>query len=52
MANPEQLGVVIMGRLVAAQRTCIRLNLSHDAVAGVFTHACPRGYSRRLLHSV
>ena len=52
VANPAQLGGVIMGRLVAAQRTCSRLDLFQDAVAGVFTHAYKRGYSRRLLHSV
>ena len=51
VANPSQLGGVIMGRLVAAQRTCSRLDLFQDAVAGIFTHAHWRGYSRRLLHS-
>ena len=52
VANPAQLGGVIMGRLVAAQRTCSRLDLFQDAVAGIFTHAHARGYSRRLLHTV
>ena len=52
MANPEQLGGLIMGRLVGAQRTCSRLDLFHDAVARVFTHAFRRGCPRRLLHSV
>ena len=52
VANPAQLGGVIMGRLVAAQRTCSRLDLFQNAVAGVFTHAYRRGYSRRLVHSV
>ena len=40
-----------MGRLVAAQRQCSRVDLFKDAVAGVFTHAYKRGYSRRLLHA-
>ena len=52
VANPAQLGGVIMGRLVSAQRLCSRLDLFQDAVAGVFNHAHRRGYSRRLLHSV
>ena len=52
VANPAQLGGVIMGRLVAAQRTCSRLDLFQDAVAGILTHAHNRSYSRRLLHSV
>jgi hypothetical protein len=52
VANPAQLGGVIMGHLVAAQRTCSRLDLFQDAVAGILTHAYNRGYSRRLLHSV
>ncbi len=51
VANPAQLAGVIMGRLVAAQRTCSRMDLFQDAVAGVFTHACRRGYSRRMVHS-
>ena len=52
VANPAQLGGVIMGRLVAAQRTCSRLDLFQDAVAGIFTHAHRRRYPRRLVHSV
>jgi len=51
VANPSQLAGVIMGRLVAAQRTCSRMDLFQDAVAGVFTHAHRRGYSRRMVHS-
>ena len=51
VANPSQLGGVIMGRLLSAQRTCSRLDLFQDAVAGIFTHAHRRGYPRRLLHS-
>ena len=41
VANREHLGGVIMGRLVAAQRTCSRLDPFQDAVAGVFTVATP-----------
>ena len=52
VANPAQLGGVIMGRLVAAQRTCSRLDLFQDAVAGIMTHAHNRHYPRRLMHSV
>jgi hypothetical protein len=52
VANPSQLGGVIMGRLVAAQRACSCLDLFQDAVAGILTHAHMRGYSRRMLHSV
>ena len=52
VANPAQLGGVIMGRLVAAQRACSRLDLFQDVVAGVFTHAHRRGYPRRQVHSV
>jgi hypothetical protein len=51
VANPSQLGGVIMGRLVAAQRTCSRLDLFQDAVAGIMTHAHNRHYPRRLMHS-
>ena len=51
VANPAQLGGVIMGRLVAAQRTCSRLDLMQDAVAGIFTHAHRRNYPRRLIYS-
>ena len=51
VANPSQLEGVIMGRLVAAQRTCSRLDLFQDAEAGVFTHAINRGYTRQLVHS-
>ena len=39
VANPSQLGGVLMGRFVAAQRTCSRMDLFPDAVAGVLTHA-------------
>jgi hypothetical protein len=52
VANPTQLGGVIMGRLVAAQRTCSRMDLFQDAVAGIFTHAYRRNYARRLVHGV
>jgi hypothetical protein len=52
VANPAQLGGVIMGRLVAAQRTCSRLDLFQDAVAGILTHAHRRNYPRRMVHSV
>jgi hypothetical protein len=52
VANPTQLGGVIMGRLVAAQRTCSRMDLFQDAVAGIFTHAFRRNYTRRLVHGV
>ena len=41
-----------MGRLVAAQRTCSRMDLFQDAVAGIFTHAFRRNYTRRLVHGV
>ena len=41
-----------MGRLVAAQRTCSRLDLFQDEVAGIMTHANNRNYPRRLMHSV
>ena len=51
VANPSPLRGVIMGRLVAAQWTCSRLDLFQDAVAGVFTHAINQGYTRRLVHS-
>ena len=52
VANPAQLGGVIMGRLVAAQRTCGRLDHFQDAVAGIMMHANNRNYPRRLMHSV
>ena len=52
VANPTQFGGVIMGRLVAAQRTCSRLDLFQDAVAGIFTHAHRREYPKRMVHSV
>jgi hypothetical protein len=52
VANPMQFAGFIMGRLVAAQRGCSRLDLFQDAVAGIFTHAFRRRYSRRLVHSV
>jgi hypothetical protein len=51
VANPQQLSGVIMGRLVAAQRQCSRVDYFKDTVAGIMTHAHRRGYSRRLLHS-
>ena len=51
VANPAQLAGVIMGRLVAAQRTCSRMDLFQDAVAGIFTHAHKRGYPRKMVHS-
>jgi len=51
VANPALLGGVIMGRLVAAQRTCSRLDLFQDAVQGILAHAHRRGYPRRLVHS-
>ena len=43
VANPAQLGGVIMGRFVAAQRTCSRLDLFQDAVAGIMA---PSGRDR------
>jgi hypothetical protein len=52
VANPAQLGGVIMGRLVAAQRTCSTMALFKDVVAGIFTHCVRRHYTRRLVHSV
>ena len=51
VANPSQLQGVVMGRLVAAQRTCSRLDLFQDAVSGIFTHSFARGFKRRMLHS-
>lgn len=51
VANPAQFGGVLMGRFVAALRTCSRLDLFQDAVAGVLTHAHRRNYPRRLAHS-
>jgi hypothetical protein len=52
VANPAQLAGVVMGRLVSAQRLCSRMDLFQDAVAGIFTHAYRRGYSRRMVNSV
>lgn len=51
-APATQLGGVVMGRLVAAQRQCSSMELFKDAVAGVFTHCINRHYSRRLVQSV
>ena len=45
VANPAQLGGVVMGRLVAAQRTCSTIALFKDVVAGIFTHCNRRHYS-------
>ena len=44
-APAEQLGGVVMGRLVHAQETCSHMCDFKDSVALVFRHALWRGYS-------
>ena len=52
MAPPQQLGGVIMGRLVHCQETCSHMKDFKESVATVFRHALWRGYPRRLVQSV
>ena len=51
-AAAEQLGGVVMGRLVHAQETCSHMCDFKESVALIFRHAMWRGYSRRLVQSV
>ena len=51
-APAQQLGGVIMGRLVHAQETCSHMCDFKDSVAQIFRHTMWRGYSRRLVQSV
>ena len=52
VAPDQQLGGVIMGRLVNASETCSHMNDFKESVANVFRHALWRGYPRRLVQSV
>ena len=48
----QQLGGVIMGRLVHCQETCSHMNDFKESVGTVFRNAMWRGFSRRLVQSV
>ena len=52
VAPPQQLGGVIMGRLVHCQETCSHMKDFKESVGMVFRTALWRGYSRRLVQSV
>ena len=52
VAPPQQLGGVIMGRLVHCQETCSHMKDLKESVGMVFRNALWRGYSRRLVQSV
>ena len=52
VAPPQQLGGVIMGRLVHCQETCSHMKDFKESVGTVFRHALWRGYPRRLVQSV
>ena len=52
VAPPQQLGGVIMGRLVHCQETCSHMKDFKESVGTVFRNAMWRGYSRRLIQSV
>jgi hypothetical protein len=48
----QQVGGVIMGRLVHCQETCTHMKDFKESVATVLRHAMWRGYARRLVQSV
>ena len=48
----QQLGGVIMGRLVHCQETCSHMKDFKESVGSVFRNAMWRGYPRRLVQSV
>ena len=52
VAPPQQLGGVIMGRLVHCQEACSHMKDFKESVSTVFRNAQWRGYSRRLVQSV
>ena len=52
VAPLQQLGGVIMGRLVHCQETCSHMKDFKESVANVFRNAMWRGYPRRLVQSV
>jgi len=52
VAPSQQLGGVIMGRLVHCQETCSHMSDFKESVGSVFRNAMWRGYSRRLIQSV
>ena len=52
VAPSQQLGGVIMGRLVHCQETCSHMKDFKESVGTVFRNALWRGYSRRLVQSV
>ena len=52
VAPSQQLGGVIMGRLVNAQEVCSRMKDFKESVANIFRHAMWRRYPRRLLQTV
>ena len=52
VAPPQQLGGVIMGRLVHCQETCFHMKDFKESTGTVFRIAMWRGYSRRLVQSV
>jgi hypothetical protein len=52
VAPTQQLGGVIMGRLVNAQETCSHMKDFKESVANIFRHSMWRGYPRRLVQSV
>ena len=52
VAPQQQLGGVIMGRLVHCQETCSHMKDFKESVGNVFRNAMWRGYPRRLVQSV
>ena len=52
VAPTQQLGGVIMGRLVHCQETCSHMKDFKEYAANSFRHAMWRGYPRRLVQSV
>ena len=52
VAPCQQLGGVVMGRLVNCQETCSHMQDFKESVGNVFRHALWRGYPRRLVQSV
>ena len=52
VAPRQQVGGVIMGRLVHCQETCTHMKDFKESVATVLRHAMWRGYARRLVQSV
>ena len=52
VVTSQQLGGVIMGRLVHCQETCSHMKDFKESVGSVFRNAMWRGYPRRLVQSV